>query len=164
MNTEEESETGEDHEEELIQSSLDATLLNAQPDYLGETSPETPAYGSVISRKDLERLLSELLGNVKVNNFGIEWILGIQRTTEDSVRESYQFLKSRDISDTKIASQPQLLGKDQETLSNNYHNLEQIGLNKTRIATHAGLLGRYQEKLSNNYHKPRTDRTKTKNK
>ena len=150
MNTEEESGTGE-YPEELIEDSLDSTLLSSYMDYFGEASPETPAYGSVMSRNDLELLLSELLGNVKVDSFGIEWILKRPGATEDSVRESYQFLRSKDISDTRIASNVSLLSWDQETLWNNYRNLEEMGLNKTRIASNASLLTSDQETLWNNY-------------
>ena len=152
VNTEEELGPGEYPEEELVQDSIDSILLNAQPDYPAESLPGTQAYGSVMSRNDLELLLSELFGNVKVDSFGTEWILRSPGATEDSVRESYQFLKSKDISDTKIATNAKLLGWDQETLWNNYRNLEEMGLNKTRIASHADLLGWDQETLWNNYH------------
>ena len=105
-----------------------------------------------MSRTDLELLLSELLRNREVNNFGIEWILKRPGATEDSVREAYQFLKSKDISDIKIATYAPLLGSDKEILWNNYRNLEEMGLKKTRIATNAYLLGRDQETLWDNYH------------
>ena len=151
MNTEEEPGTGEYHEEELIKDSLDSTLLSSHVDYLGEASPETQAYGSTMSQNDLELLLSELFGNVKVDSFGIEWILNSPGATEYSVREVYQFLKNKDVKDERIASHASLLGKDPDTLEKHYENLKGMGLTDSKIASQASLLGLSPDTLEKNY-------------
>ena len=150
MNTEEESGTDRNQEEELIQDSLDYTLLNAQTDYLAEIPTGTPAYGSVMSRNDLERLLHELLPNENVRDFGIEWILNRPGATEESVREAYQFLKSKDIKNGRIATYSQLMGINPETLQARYENLQELEINDTQITKNPQLLGRNPETIKNN--------------
>ena len=89
----------------------------------------------------IENLVRELLGNVNVRTAGIKKILDVPEVTETSVMEAYQFLRSKNIKDEKIASDLHLLGKGLEILEPNYHNLEKMGLTAKKIATNASLLG-----------------------
>ena len=89
----------------------------------------------------IEDLVRELLGNVNVRTAGIKNILDVPEVTETSVLEAYQFLRSKNIKDEKIASHIHLLGKGLEILEPTYYSLEKMGLTTTQIATHASLLG-----------------------
>ena len=55
------------------------------------------------------------------------------------------------LTDSKIASQAQLLGRDPETIQRNYENLVEIGLTDSKIASRAELLGRDPETIQRNY-------------
>ena len=55
------------------------------------------------------------------------------------------------LSDEKIASRADLLGRDPETIERNYQRLQGLGLSDEKIATLAQLLGRYPETIERNY-------------
>ena len=77
----------------------------------------------MIIRESLERIARDLLPGNYASDFSTDWILNSPGATEDSVRAVYRFLKSKGLSDSKIATQAQLLGSDPETIDRNYQKL-----------------------------------------
>ena len=101
--------------------------------------------------ENLEGILTGLFPNIPVGQFSIDWISNSPRTTADSVREVYKFLRSKGLSDEKIASRAELLGRDPETIDRNYKALQRLGLSDEKIASQAHLLGMNPETIDRNY-------------
>src|SRR3990167_1086146 len=101
--------------------------------------------------ENLEGILTGLFPNIPVGQFSIDWISNSPRTTADSVREVYKFLRSLGLTDEKIASRAELLGRDPETIERNYKSLRSLGLTDEKIASRAELLGRDPETIERNY-------------
>ena len=105
----------------------------------------------MILEENLEGILNGLFPNVTINTFSRDWILNSPRATEDSVREVYRFLRGKGLSDDKIASRAELLGRDPETIDRNYKALQRLGLSDDKIASQAHLLGMNPETIDRNY-------------
>ncbi len=105
----------------------------------------------MVDATTLEATVNTLLGDIKLSQFSLDWIVKDKRVTEDSVREVYCFLIEHGVSKEKIAAQAHLLGRDPETIERNYQALKQLGLTDDKIASNAHLLGRDPETIERNY-------------
>ncbi|MCK5283125.1 MAG: hypothetical protein KAK00_06970 [Nanoarchaeota archaeon] len=105
----------------------------------------------MIAKGNLDAIVNELLPDVDVPNFSIDWILNSPNATEDSVRKVYEFLKNKGLTNDKIASNAELLSLNPETIERNYQRLSSLGLKDEKIVTLAHLLGMNPETIERNY-------------
>ena len=100
-------------------------------------------------RTRLAGLLGEHFQNVSY--FSINFIINC-KTHGSSIEDSYGFLRGKGLSDGKIATHADLLGRDPETLQNNFNFLHgTLGLSPEKIASQAQLLGSKPKTLQNNF-------------
>ena len=95
-------------------------------------------------------VLEELLTGLEISEFSREWIQR-SKVDEAGIKISYNLLRRIGLTDEKIATYAQLLGKDPETIERNYQRLSALGLKDEKIASRADLLGRNPETIKNNY-------------
>ncbi|MEK6869263.1 MAG: hypothetical protein AABX74_03485, partial [Nanoarchaeota archaeon] len=69
----------------------------------------------MVERSKLEELVSELFDGHNISEFSLTFILDSPRATEDSIRQIYSFLSGKGLTNEKIATLAQLLGRDPET-------------------------------------------------
>ena len=98
----------------------------------------------------MARVLEEILRECQISDFSREWIED-NATDDDTIRESYKRLSALGLSDDKIASQANLLGRDPDTIKRNYQSLSALGLSDDKIATQANLLNMNPDKIERNY-------------
>ena len=103
-----------------------------------------------LESSEIQRLAAELLSGRKISDFAIGFIHDM-KATEESIRAVHAVLTELGLSEEKIATYAQLLGRDPETIQRNYGNLRRIGLSEEKIATYAQLLGRDPETIQRNY-------------
>ena len=96
------------------------------------------------------QILEEILGGHQISDFSREWIEN-SATNVNTIRATYNALKSIGLKDEKIATQAPLLGMNPETIERNYQRLSDLGLKDEKIATQAPLLGRDPETIERNY-------------
>ena len=104
-----------------------------------------------MEKNKLETLIAELLGNNKISQFSVEFILTCQTANSPSIHQVYKLLDGYGLTDEKIASQAALLGRDPETIESNYQNLKKYGLTDEKIVSQAQLLGMNPETIERNY-------------
>ncbi len=103
-----------------------------------------------LESSEIQRLAAELLGGREISDFAIGFIHNM-KATEESIRAVHAVLTELGLSEEKIATYAQLLGRDPETIQRNYGNLRRIGLSEEKIATNAHLLSRDPETIQRNY-------------
>ena len=96
------------------------------------------------------KTLDALLEGHKVSDFSRKWVEHSD-TNEEKIRRAYETLKRIGLTDDKIASRAELLGRDPETIERNYQALSKLGLKDDKIASRAELLGRDPETIERNY-------------
>ena len=98
----------------------------------------------------MTQVLEEILGGHQISDFSREWIEN-SATNVNTIRATYNALKSIGLKDEKIATQAHLLGRDPETIERNYQRLSDLGLKDEKIASRAELLGMDPETIERNY-------------
>ena len=96
----------------------------------------------------MARVLEEILRECQISDFSREWIED-NATDDDTIRESYKRLSALGLSDDKIASQANLLGRDPDTIKRNYQdhirllrsNYQDRNSGKSILLQQAALLG-----------------------
>lgn len=96
-----------------------------------------------------KQVLEEILGNHRTNDYARKWVEEAN-VDESSLRETYAFLKSIGLSDSKIAINATLLANRSETLIQNYQGLSALGISPKKITTCAYLLAFSSETLERN--------------
>ena len=96
------------------------------------------------------QVLEELLTGFEISEFSREWIQR-SKVDEAGIKSSYNLLRRIGLTDEKIATYAQLLGKDPESIERNYQKLSALGLTNEKIATSASLLGKDPETIERNY-------------
>lgn len=86
----------------------------------------------MVSQRVLEDLLQELLPGRQIHYFSKNFILRVPEASPESIKGVYNFLRSKGISDARIASCAYLLGRDLPTIQQNYKFLSELG-NSTRL-------------------------------
>jgi len=69
----------------------------------------------------------------------------------DTIDRNYQRLSGLGLSDSRIASQAQLLGMNPDTIDRNYKRLSGLGLSDSKIASQARLLSMNPDTIDRNY-------------
>ena len=94
--------------------------------------------------------LEELLPNLQISDFCIDWIVN-SNVTQESVSQVHSFLKNVGVENKTIAANAQLLGKSPEEINQNYNNLRNLGLSNTNIISRISLLSMDPLKVNENY-------------
>lgn len=95
-------------------------------------------------------VLEEELKGYHINDFSRKCIEE-SAMSEDAVRATYKRLRSIGLSDSKIASRAELLGREAYIIDRNYLRLSSLGLSDSKIASQAHLLGRDPNTIDRNY-------------
>ncbi|MEM5861116.1 MAG: hypothetical protein QXJ20_01860 [Candidatus Aenigmatarchaeota archaeon] len=103
-----------------------------------------------MSREEVEKILQELLENLQVYEFSINFIAR-SGATEDTIRNNYKLLRSFGVDNDNIARNATLLSLDPNLILENYRILKEYGLSDNTIARHPEPLGRDPETIRSRY-------------
>src|SRR3989344_4307379 len=95
-------------------------------------------------------VLEELLKEHQISDFSRKWVKEWVKD-DDSIRAAYAVLKKIGLTDSKIATQAQLLGMHPDSIDRNYQYLSKLGLSDTKIVSQAQLLGMHPDTIKKNY-------------
>lgn len=102
--------------------------------------------------QELEEIIEDLLEGHKISSFSKSWISKNRTATEETIRETYEFLKKIGLSNGKIATHAHLLVIDLDSIKRNYKILsDNLKLSDGKIATHAQLLSMNPDTIEKNY-------------
>lgn len=98
----------------------------------------------------MTQILEKILKKRQISDFSRGWI---KNTTIDdnTIKVTYRILKKIGLSDSKIATQAQLLGRNPDTIERNYQNLSDLGLKDSKIASQAHLLSMNPNTIERNH-------------